>query len=95
MPIYGHKPSAYSIQFDRDGNKIEKEFRQCIHCQYVWEYKPGSGERRGFCLKCYGLLCGRPECASHECKGPYVKYAENPSGKSPTYTRVKFHKSYG
>ena len=36
--------------------------RQCIHCQYTWEYKPGSGTIRGYCTRCDGFTCGRPAC---------------------------------
>ncbi len=38
--------------------------RQCIHCQYTWEYKPGSGIERGFCTNCDGHTCGRVACDS-------------------------------
>lgn len=34
----------------------------CIHCGYMWEYQPGSGRIRGFCMKCNGFLCGRRHC---------------------------------
>lgn len=61
--IHGHKPSAYFQTFSREGVRIEGEQRQCCHCQYTWEYKPGSGDRRGWCLKHEGFLCARPECA--------------------------------
>jgi hypothetical protein len=35
---------------------------QCVHCGQHWEYKPGSGEMRGFCQRCMGMTCGGPNC---------------------------------
>jgi hypothetical protein len=67
--ISGHKPSAYFLTFDGEGKRIEGECRQCVHCQYTWEYRPGSGVERGFCIRhgnppvgCGGFLCARAEC---------------------------------
>lgn len=60
--IRGHKPAGHVVTYDDCGKKIERELRQCCHCQYTWIYEPGSGIKRGFCLKCMGLLCGRQEC---------------------------------
>lgn len=44
-----------------DGREVG-ELRQCSHCQYTWVYRAGSGAKRGVCLKCMGLVCGKPEC---------------------------------
>ncbi len=41
---------------------FEGYLRQCVHCQYTWTYKPGSGTRRGFCVVCNGFICGKPRC---------------------------------
>lgn len=41
---------------------FEGYLRQCMHCQYTWTYKPGSGIRRGFCVNCNGFICGKPRC---------------------------------
>lgn len=60
--IRGHKPAAYFVTGDGSGVKIEGEQRQCVHCQFLWTYQPGSGTRRGYCLRCDGWLCARPEC---------------------------------
>lgn len=60
--IHGHKPSSYFVTADRAGNKVEGECRQCVHCMYTWEYQPGSGIERGYCLRCGGFICARPEC---------------------------------
>lgn len=60
--IHGHKPGGYFVTADGEGHKIEGETRQCVHCQYVWEYHPGSGTERGYCLSCNGFLCARAQC---------------------------------
>lgn len=61
--MVGHnKPAGHFVRYDRDGRKVEGETRQCAHCQFTWEYVPGSGNKRRVCLKCMGLCCGRPEC---------------------------------
>ena len=65
--IRGHKPSAYGQTYDGEsGKRIEVEFRQCCHCQFSWEYRPGSGDRRGWCFKHNGFLCARPECVAQQ-----------------------------
>lgn len=60
--IHGYKPNAYFVRTDENGIKIEGECRQCVHCQHTWEYSPGSGTQRGYCLRCGGFICARPEC---------------------------------
>jgi hypothetical protein len=57
--ITGNKPSGYIADMS---NRVIGETRQCVHCQYTWVYQPGSGNRRGFCTKCNGLLCGSKKC---------------------------------
>jgi len=57
--IQGHKPSGFLTTID---NKVIGETRQCAHCQRTWVYMKGSGAKRGFCMKCMGLLCGSEEC---------------------------------
>ena len=60
--IRGNRPSAYGVTVDDKGRRIEVEFRQCQHCQTSWVYKPGSGNKRGFCFNCNGITCGRKAC---------------------------------
>lgn len=64
--ITGHNKASGYFETSHDGVRIEGETRQCVHCQYVWTYVPGSGARRGFCLKCNGIVCGRPECEAQQ-----------------------------
>ena len=64
--ITGYKPNGYFTTSTGDGVKVEGETRQCCHCQYTWQYRPGSGITRGWCMKCAGLICGRPECVADQ-----------------------------
>lgn len=64
--IHGDKAAGYFETHNGQGYKIEGEVRQCVHCQFLWEYKPGSGTRRGYCMKCQGLMCARPECIAQQ-----------------------------
>lgn len=66
--IHGHKENGYFVTQDRDGNKIEGSTRQCVHCQAIWQYVPGSGIRRGYCVNCDGFVCARPECFAQQKK---------------------------
>ncbi len=34
----------------------------CVHCQYHWIIRPGSGAKRGFCFPCDGVTCGKQAC---------------------------------
>ena len=78
--IHGQrKASAYGVGFTAEGLKIEEEFRQCCHCQHVWVYRPGSGIRRGWCLKHDAFVCGRDECINDQKK--MVEDYEKVTGK--------------
>jgi hypothetical protein len=46
-----------------DGKQVG-ETLQCVHCGMHWEYKPGSGRKRGFCNFCNGVVCGQDYCMS-------------------------------
>lgn len=43
-------------------HEVQRDTLQCCHCQRVWVVHPGSGRRRGFCLKCNGPTCGAESC---------------------------------
>jgi len=92
--ILGHKPSAYSVSYDKNGNKIEKEFRMCGHCGRHWEYIPKSGKIRGFCLICWCLTCQEPDCVFHGCRGPFRKHAIDAYLPKYRPTQLKFSKKY-
>lgn len=68
--IEGRKPNGYLVRGDSEYRKIERETRQCVHCQFTWEYDPREEARarnvRGFCLRCYGFTCERAECHAEQ-----------------------------
>jgi len=49
------------ITYD-DGREVCGEMLHCVHCGFMWQVKPGSGKKRGFCQKCSGPTCGRTDC---------------------------------
>jgi len=51
---------------------------QCQHCMKHWVVVPGSGRRRGWCLRCNGPLCGKPECMQN-----CVPFMAKVEGKKP------------
>lgn len=60
--INGYKPNGHFRTFSDLGHKIEGETRQCVHCQFMWNYQPGSGSIRGFCIRHNGFTCNRDQC---------------------------------
>ena len=35
---------------------------RCVHCGGHFRVIPGSGTKRGFCLRCGGATCGKKQC---------------------------------
>lgn len=68
--IEGRKPNGYLVTGDSEFRRIERETRQCVHCQFTWTYIPHDEARarnvRGFCLSCYGFTCERAECHAEQ-----------------------------
>ena len=62
MVLGQNKPSGYTVHYTSSGKRIEEETRQCVHCQYTWIYRLGSGIQRSICKQCMGLTCGQPKC---------------------------------
>ena len=60
------KPAGHVITGGPSGVEIAADTLQCVHCGAHWIVKPGSGRKRGFCLKCMGPTCGSPRC-EHSC----------------------------
>jgi hypothetical protein len=63
--MYQHtarKPNGYVEAFSPDGKKFEADTLQCCHCGGHFIVRPGSGTKRGWCLKCNKPTCGKPEC---------------------------------
>ncbi len=52
------RPSGHIIV---DGSQVADTV-QCVHCGAHWVPQIGSGRRRGFCMRCNGLVCGRSDC---------------------------------
>lgn len=64
--IHGHKPNGHFRTFDATGRAVEGETRQCVHCQKIWIYQPGSGTHRGWCLNCGGFICAEAHCFAQQ-----------------------------
>jgi hypothetical protein len=56
------------------GRELHMDVLTCVHCQKGWVVEPGSGKRRGFCMKCNGVTCGAEKCDA--CLGPIEKRIE-------------------
>jgi hypothetical protein len=67
-------PHGTIIIVDPDApREVQLDTLQCCHCQRIWVVQPGSGKRRGFCLKCNQVTCGSEACG--ECV-PFEKKIE-------------------
>jgi len=58
------RPAGYFIATGPAGTEDEGETLSCVHCQMHWRVEPGSGRKRGFCLRCNGPTCGKETCES-------------------------------
>lgn len=56
------RPAGYVRVDNPDGSKVEFDTLQCVHCEKHWTVIPGSGRKRGWCLKCGGPHCGAMAC---------------------------------
>lgn len=71
------RASGYFSTWDpASGRVIEGETKSCVHCGFMWIYNPkesfdrklaGKPVTRGKCLRCYGLVCARPDCLKTGC----------------------------
>jgi len=55
---YEKKPSGTILM---DGKEVGHTM-QCKHCGNHYLSIRGSGRRRGFCMFCFGVTCGRAQC---------------------------------
>jgi hypothetical protein len=55
-------PHGYGIISEAGEKTTEMDTLQCCHCGAHFFVRPGSGTKRGFCLKCMQVTCGRSEC---------------------------------
>jgi len=58
------RPDGWTLTTDRQTGAVleETDTQMCVHCQYHWQFKPGSGALRGYCYRCQGVLCGKEGC---------------------------------
>lgn len=56
------KPDGYTKTTGPHGEIVDCDTLRCGHCGAHWEVVVGSGRLRGFCSRCLGYVCGRPEC---------------------------------
>ena len=56
------RPAGYVEITDPIAGNQGGDTLQCDHCQKHWIVQPGSGMKRGFCLKCNGPTCGKQRC---------------------------------
>lgn len=52
---------------------------QCVHCGAHWTVIPGSGKKRGWCMRCNGPFCG----AQCEACVPVEQRLENEAAGRP------------
>ena len=45
-----------------DGREVADTLT-CVHCDLTWIRIPGSGRKRGWCMECGGVTCGKRECS--------------------------------
>ena len=58
-----HRPHGTIIISDPDApGDVHIDVLTCCHCQRAWVYKPGSGAKRGFCMRCNRVTCGCQAC---------------------------------
>jgi hypothetical protein len=68
------------------GRPITSDLVCCVHCGYIWVFRPGSGKRRGFCYRCNGFLCGHAACVALGCRH-WMHDIENMEKGRPEGTR--------
>lgn len=60
IPFLSQQKTQGAIVID---GKHVADTRQCVHCGKHEQIIPGSGKKRGMCLKCNnGFVCGAPAC---------------------------------
>jgi len=46
-----------------ESGTVDGETLQCCHCGGHFTVNPGSKKRRGFCMNCGAVTCGKEKCA--------------------------------
>ena len=68
-----------------DQGRVERDTFQCRHCNRAVVVEPGSGKRRGWCLKCAGPTCGSRGC---ETCVPFLKRLERAESKRALFKEL-------
>lgn len=61
-PRAARKPDGWTKTTGPFGEIVDADTLQCCHCGGHFEVVVGSGVERGFCKRCCGYVCGKPEC---------------------------------
>ena len=77
------RASGYFVATGPAGTEDEGETLMCVHCQKHWRVEPGSGRKRGFCLRCAGPTCGAEPCEA-KCV-PFEKVIEDQERQARNY----------
>jgi hypothetical protein len=79
------KPSGLLItEFHDGGAKVYHDTYRCRHCTRHWIHTKETAQRRGFCSRCAGPVCGNDDCAGL-CL-PYEARLENVEAGRPELT---------
>ena len=81
------RPAGYIQVTGPLGVEEEGETVQCVHCEMHWKIVPGSGRKRGYCLNCDGLTCGKQACET-KCV-PAEKMIEEMEGRGRLDRAIK------
>jgi hypothetical protein len=55
------RPHGYA-EWGGEGKTVARDSLMCCHCNAHFWVTPGSGKRRGFCMLCAKVTCGREQC---------------------------------
>lgn len=78
------RPDGYARVSSPDGVE-EFDSIRCCHCGTIFHFVPGSGTKRGFCMKCNEITCGAEGCMT--CI-PLEARLDHMEGKTTPYTGV-------
>ena len=81
------KPQGYFRAEGWYGEVTERDTCQCSHCGCHFGIVKGSGKKRGYCLNCAQITCGRPQC--DPCVHFMKKIEAAEAGKTPEQMPVK------
>lgn len=82
-PGFGRSGILISTPID-GGPVVVTDTVSCCHCGRVWLWRPGSGRRRGYCMRCHGITCGSALC---DACAPQEQQLENAESGRPILFR--------